>query len=400
MKTNTSTLVFSPLGFSLNHAKRYVQSGATRSDNLFVKILVLSILFTAIFLNVTAGNGNANPTATLSKLYTNMYVVNSDGSATLSDGTVSTYYPTYHNAVDAQDAPKFNSFNTRAALCIVRDGIELAIEKRQPIVDRDTTYLEMIQMENRQYQFEFVAQNFDANIVSYLKDDFTGTMIPINLSMSDTTRYTFTVYPDNSSSRTGNRFSIVYAPLGNLPVNFTGFNVSAQSKAVNIDWNVENEINIDQYNIERSANGSNFSVIGAMQPSQNIGGANKYNWSDNYPANGVNYYRIQFVNKNGSSAYSKIMKIVLGQTTAAVKIYPTVVTDNTFDLQFVNMQKGAYQLQVTNTNGQVVFTRSLNHSGGSATQNIAIDTHTGSGMYQVQVMGPDNFKNTTRFMKK
>jgi hypothetical protein len=367
------------------------------------KTVIFFVFFTASLFSVTAGNTHTlttNGDPVLMKLYTNMYVVLDDGSLSLADGTASTYYPTYHNAVDGQDAKKLNTFSTNESLCILREGVQLAIERRQTIVGYDTTFLQVSQMGTRRYVFQFIAQNFDPFTVAYLKDDLAGTAYPINLMMTDTTKYFFDVNTTNGYAKEINRFSIVYRPAGDLPVNFTGVNVFEQNKAVNIGWNVENEMNIDQYNIERSVNGIDFSRIGSLHPTPDASGKKQYTWIDFTPANGNNFYRINDVSKSGTNTYSKTVKITLNNSLSDVKIYPTVVNNGNVDMQLITMKKGVYTLRLINATGQTVFTKNINHPGGNATENISIDNQHSTGIYQLNIVGPDNYFTSVKILSR
>ena len=48
------------------------------------------------------------------------------------------------------------------------------------------------------------------------------------------------------------RFRIVFAPSVVLPVTFTSVKAYRQDKNINVEWRVENEMNIKQYEVEKS----------------------------------------------------------------------------------------------------------------------------------------------------
>ena len=46
-----------------------------------------------------------------------------------------------------------------------------------------------------------------------------------------------------------------------LPVTFTMVKAYQQNKKINVEWSVENEMNIKQYEVEKSTNGTEFTTL-------------------------------------------------------------------------------------------------------------------------------------------
>lgn len=339
------------------------------------------------------GNNNtsARPTGieSLSKLYTNMYAVATDGSLLVADGVANTYYPAYNNAVDEFDAPDLASFNSKENLSIARGGVALSIEKRKTIVNTDTVYLEMRNMDNRKYKFEFVAQNFGIYTDAFLQDNYTGTLSQIKLNGVDTTTYDFTVNSAVPASAAIARFKILFRPsvaASPLPVLYNTVKAYQQNKNVAVDWTVENETNIKQYVVEKSKDGASFTAIATQ-----TAGANgmAYTQNDIAPYDGVNYYRIKAVNVNGEITYSKIVKVTIGKGASAIAVYPTVLQGGVANVQLQNMAPGKYPVRVMNAAGQVIYKKALSHNGGSATESLQLGTMP-SGMYTIEIVQPDH----------
>ena len=60
---------------------------------------------------------------------------------------------------------------------------------------------------------------------------------------------------------------------------------------------------------------------------------------------------------------------------------------------FTNMDKGTYQLRLINTNGAVVRTQQLTHSGGNAVQSVVLSRSIAAGTYQLEIINPDNSRS-------
>ncbi|UEG49486.1 hypothetical protein LK994_12665 [Ferruginibacter lapsinanis] len=370
--------------------------------------LITALIFCSAQFASAKNAGNTPPQSSvvlsgpsqLYKLYTSLYTVDDLGVATLSDGIVNTFYPTYNNAVDYQDAIKLNSFNTKESLSILRDGIQLAIESRTPVTIQDTINLEVLQMDYKKYQFQFTAQNWDPLLVPYLRDSYSGTLTPINVSTNnDITKFDFDVLPARPLMKEPTRFSIVFRPSGDLPVTYSSVKAYEQFNYVNLEWTVENEINIQQYSIERSTNGIDFSKVYTQPVIDNTASGKTYNWIDTKPEQGTSYYRICHLNKNGTIAYSKIIKVISGnKINSSLTVYPTVLTEGTTMVQMTNMPRGLYQLNILSNTGSLILTKSINHAGGNATQTISTDKKILPGLYQLSITGPGKFSQSFKLI--
>ncbi len=103
-----------------------------------------------------------------------------------------------------------------------------------------------------------------------------------------------------------------------LPIQLISFTANPQGDNVQLSWVVATEINVANYEIEFSANGINYSTIG----SNNATGSRNYNFTHTAPRQGLNYYRIKIVDRDGRVSYTEIRKVNFGLNAATVKIYP------------------------------------------------------------------------------
>jgi hypothetical protein len=91
-----------------------------------------------------------------------------------------------------------------------------------------------------------------------------------------------------------------------------------------IDWSTVKEEYGDRFELERSADGENFSKLAAISAK---GAASSYSYWDEIPFHGVNYYRLKLVHASGSSSYSKVVSATLrGTGTFSVEAFPNPVS--------------------------------------------------------------------------
>lgn len=91
-----------------------------------------------------------------------------------------------------------------------------------------------------------------------------------------------------------------------LPVEFTFFNTLCENNKVLLTWKTAQELNSSHFNVERSANGSNWIVIGTIASAGNSNTEKTYQYADNSPLpDGL--YRIAQYDLDGKNKYSIIL---------------------------------------------------------------------------------------------
>jgi Secretion system C-terminal sorting domain len=192
-----------------------------------------------------------------------------------------------------------------------------------------------------------------------------------------------------TGSNAVNRFMIVFEPLKALPITFTSVKAYLQGGNIGVEWRVQNERNMQQYKVEKSTDGIQFSAIAVKPPVANNGSSAIYEIQDANPLEGYNYYRIHGVDINGKGAYSNVVKVMVNNIRPGIMIYPNPITDGIIHLQFVNMPEGKYKIRLLDKLGQLIVQRQITHAGGNATELIKWDYNLAHGIYQLEVTQPD-----------
>jgi len=106
---------------------------------------------------------------------------------------------------------------------------------------------------------------------------------------------------------------------GSLPVNFMGFTASKQDHHALLQWQVNSQLNLSSYRVERSSDGHTFSSIGevAAQDRQD-----RYSFTDDAPLEGNNFYRIAGKDLDGKLTYSPIRQLQFDASGLTVKLSP------------------------------------------------------------------------------
>lgn len=191
-----------------------------------------------------------------------------------------------------------------------------------------------------------------------------------------------------------------YVPGSVLPVTLSGVNTYEKNNGVQIEWTIQQENNVDRYEVERSENGQQFSKLESIKSKGNSNVVTNYNLFDAHPFPGKNFYRIKIIDLSFKVTYSRIIKMnIINSGPAMITLYPNPVVGNTFVLQMNNLERGNYQVILTNKIGQKIAAKMINHPGGSATQTIEPTKIFAPGVYQLKLSG-ENINMILEVLKK
>ncbi len=143
--------------------------------------------------------------------------------------------------------------------------------------------------------------------------------------------------------------------LNPLPLQWVSFTATKNNKSVVLSWETAAEMNTSRFNIQRSSNGSNWTVIHTL-PTNN-GAFNNYTYTDANPLAGISYYRIQSIDQDGATSYSTVAIVNFNDYKNTLTISPNPVYGAFFTC-FVNdatlLQQSAIQVTIIDLKGTVV----------------------------------------------
>ncbi len=332
------------------------------------------------------------PATVPSSLRATLYEIEPDGSKAVSDGNLITFSASSSNEVDMEDAVK--PANIWENFGILHNGARISIERKDLPAINDTIFYYMWNMQRIGYELEIAAENLEipAGATAFLEDIYLHRKTM--LGNSDTTRINFAVTAD-TASQDRNRFRVIIAPVVVLPVTFTDIKAYPAGDDVNVEWTVENEINVKQYEVEHSADGIHFSSINNTEAK---GGNITYHSLDEKPATGYNYYRVKSISNDGEIKYSRIVKVYLDKNKPSITVYPNPVKSGCINLAFNYMKSGHYAAKLYNSTGQLVFSKQLTLMPGSTTETLQLQTKMANGAYQLAITGQDGKRKTFKLV--
>ncbi len=374
------TYTVTPPG-SADANSRYIQSGQA-----FWIGSEQQLNFTESMKTSSAPTTNVFRTSNITEgLAINLSIKHGNGTYFLADGVRSNYDNSYNAAVTAEDVKKLSNFNEN--LAINRTGNNMAIENRPIISTNDTIFLKLWNTGVKEYRFTINPTNFSTGLNAYLEDAYLNTSTPVSLTAATDVDFAIT---SDAGSQNIDRFRIVFRPSSVMPVSFTSIKAYEKANAIEVAWNVAGESDIHHYEVEKSADGRNFSMMTSVKAKGNENGSVAYLSLDNAPVNGNNYYRVKSVSLANEVKYTSTVNVRLGKNGEAVSVYPNPVKGNTVGLQLTNLEKGSYTLKVYNSTGQLVVTKMIQHGGGSASEQLILPASSIKGVYQLEVKGERN----------
>jgi len=152
---------------------------------------------------------------------------------------------------------------------------------------------------------------------------------------------------------------------GVVPVVLTSFIANTiNNEAIRLQWHTEQEIEINNYTIQRAAEGSNnFISIGSVNSNSNLPG-NSYTFIDKDVLPNVIYnYRLIINEKSGNQRYSNICSAKINNNNFSISVLNPV--ENGQVKLLINGYTGNADIKLANSVGQIVLEQKVNSINAS-----------------------------------
>lgn len=160
---------------------------------------------------------------------------------------------------------------------------------------------------------------------------------------------------------------------------------------VALEWSTASEQNSAFFIIERSKDGSNYAEIGKLEAGNQPSTIQHYLFNDVKPVDGINYYRLKQVDKDGRFKYSGVVEVLI-ESQRKYRIYPNPAI-NFSTVKLLSDMKNL-SLQLTDVAGRMLYQKNLPNA--NAGQEIQIPVQQlRKGLYFVSII-----TNTERFTEK
>ena len=350
---------------------------------------VLLLLVSALSLSVIAVNAqNANQIffQLNSKLTTDSAYQSSFNSADYCKVVFDSTFDSNVDGPEDQGLPPFGMGGEQLTILQTATNAYLSIEGRQLPTTSDTIQLDFQSPSALDYQLQIDPSQFVGNgVKAYLYDNYLqkDTVLADTILLYD-------FVPDVTNAATyQDRFSIIFKS-STLPISSISLSAILKNATVALNWKTIGESNVESYGIEKSTDGVTFHQIGTVT-ARNTSIAT-YAYTDVDVLNGNNYYRIKAVSKNGGFTYSAV-SVVAKQGAGVVSIYPNPIKNNLVNIKFNEVSAGKYIMSVINVLGQRVYSKEIQHNGGTAAYNTSLDGNVANGIYKISIISATTGKS-------
>jgi len=205
----------------------------------------------------------------------------------------------------------------------------------------------------------------------------------------------------NTATRNGvtvfSPFSVGKTPYV-LPVKFSYVNAAKTNGSNTVYWKAACSSAEVTFNVERSADGTNFSTINSINASQ-LRCAQPFNYTDNSNLAGTVFYRIKSVEVTGVVTYSTIVKLSDQQKDMQLKaVLPNPVTDQA-QLSIISPQRDEITLVVVSMDGKIVQQSKVQLQAGASIVNLDVSALQ-KGVYMVKGTFGNGESNTLKFIRQ
>jgi hypothetical protein len=181
-----------------------------------------------------------------------------------------------------------------------------------------------------------------------------------------------------------------------LPVELTAFNANCTENTTTINWQTASEHNSASFDVEKSRDGANWSVIKTLAAAGNSTTTIDYSVVDSEKSATIVYYRLNQIDQDGvSKIYGPISATCGGTNDFTAIVYPNPAAA----IVTVEMNSPIAQtvsIQICGTDGKAIVQMATSLEEGTTQIPLSIETLK-AGVYSVQVNG-ENATNTIKLV--
>ncbi len=191
---------------------------------------------------------------------------------------------------------------------------------------------------------------------------------------------------DGFTGFSGYALGDVVTPIIGLPVELTAFHASCKNDVVYLNWTTASEENSSYFELERSSDAIHFTTLQRFATAQQSSQIRNYAYTDAYPLNGINYYRLKQQDiGNAAPVYSNIIRTSCEESVRdATQIHYT--SDHSVMVNVFSNTDKELLFSLYEISGKLLYQESKAVSAGTAVFALNFHHPLAAGMYIVQMM--------------
>jgi len=157
-----------------------------------------------------------------------------------------------------------------------------------------------------------------------------------------------------------------------LPIKLVNFKAQQIGNQVSLEWSSASETNTDHFEIESSTDGQKFTSIGIISATGNTQTGKKYGFIVANSIQGITYFRLKCIDKNGFFSYSTIKSLyVQSSNNKQISVYPNPVkAGKDINLNYVSAVTVNATFQIVDALGNTLL--STTQQIGEGTNNLIL----------------------------
>ncbi|MEL6252611.1 MAG: T9SS type A sorting domain-containing protein [Bacteroidota bacterium] len=227
--------------------------------------------------------------------------------------------------------------------------------------------------------------------------------ISYDMSTTSGSKATVLAAIGNTANWSGSNSSRFTASISNFtvtifPVELSHFSVSLKEGKAVLDWTTAMELNNDYFQIERSGEDKLFLPIGQISGAGNSNNSLDYEFVDENPLKGSNYYRLRQVDFNGEFEIFQTIEVSFdseGELSFRSQYSPR---EDLLSIWISNPGKEVYHTEVLSLSGQLVFSKEGSPALESESLQIPL-SHAAAGMYLIRLRSKNGNIQYRKFLK-
>lgn len=192
--------------------------------------------------------------------------------------------------------------------------------------------------------------------------------------------------------------SKIFPQCSVVPVTIEALDVTAEKNTNLVSWIYGSETNLAMYEIERSCSGLNFEKIGTVTPGQNAS-LNNYDFRDNEPCTGDNYYRLKLINSDDTYTYSKVAHVTNMAANGTTLTASPQPFKNEITLSGMFYNAGPISIRMLDMEGRVLRSYKQTAKKGYNVFRLNDVVNLRAGMYVAEVVAGEQ-RRTIKILKQ
>ena len=133
------------------------------------------------------------------------------------------------------------------------------------------------------------------------------------------------------------------------------------------------ELQNEGFEVQRSTDGINWQALAFIPGQGTTQIEQSYEWTDEFPMPGLNYYRLKQVDTDGQFEFSKVVSARINDVNSGeeLRIYPNPA-NNFISVEMINGYIGEGSLTISNLAGEIVIRRRLGQREGRWKETIDV----------------------------